>query len=142
MRRTAVALALAFGATRVHAQDLSSFNQQVQLQINLNLMLQVQDDARRQAEEMRRLMEGSPVRWAQPQNDVIPPADAPADMTAIPTFWPRPAQFRGRVVVTMTSRTPFATIYYATDGSIPTPLAESHRYRRLRVTLKINRRSQ
>lgn len=120
MRRTALALALACGATPVHAQDLSSFNRQVQLQIDQSVLLQTQDNTRWQMDEMRRLMENSPVRWAQPRNDVIPPADPPADMTAIPTFWPRPAKFRGSVVVTITSYTPFATIYYTTDGSIPT----------------------
>jgi len=122
MRRTtlALALALACGATSVHAQDLSSINQQVQLQIDLGVMLQTQDNARWQADEMRRLMENAPGRWAQPRNDAIPPADLPADVTAIPTFWPRPATFRGSVVVTITSYTPFATIYYTTDGSTPT----------------------
>jgi hypothetical protein len=120
MRRTALALVLACGATPAHAQDLSSFNQQVQLQIDLSLMLQTQDYARWQMDEMRRSMENSPSRWVQPRNEVIAPADPPAAMTAVPTFWPRPAKFRGNVVVTITSYTPFATIYYTTDGSIPT----------------------
>ena len=120
MRRAALALALACGATPMQAQDLSIVNRQVQLQIDQGLMLQTQDNARWQADEMRRLMENSPVRGAQQRNDAILPADLPADVTAIPTFWPRPATFRGSVVVTITSYTPFATIYYTTDGSIPT----------------------
>jgi len=126
MRCTVVALGLAFSVTRASAQDLSSlqqmqvFNQQVQLQIDLNLMLQTQDLARSQMAEMQRIMESSPAGSAQKYSDVIPAAAPAADVTAIPTFWPKPDRFRGRVEVTLSTPTPFATIYYTTDGSIPT----------------------
>ena len=120
MRRTVLGIALACGASRAHAQDLTSFNQQVQLQINQSVILQTQDNIRWQMAQVQQMMADSPARWAQPHNDVIPAAEPPADMTGIPTFWPRPATFRGSVVVTISSYTPFSIIYYTTDGSIPT----------------------
>lgn len=59
-------------------------------------------------------------------NEVIPPAAPDPKVVAIPTFWPKPGTFSGSVTISISDQTPFATIYYTTDGSVPT--TQSLRY--------------
>jgi hypothetical protein len=59
-------------------------------------------------------------------DDVIPPARPDRSAAAIPTFWPKPGTFPGPVTISISNATPFATVYYTTDGTVPTP--QSARY--------------
>jgi hypothetical protein len=47
-------------------------------------------------------------------------------MAPTPTFWPRPGSYDGTVMVTISTETPGAAIYYTLDGSAPQ--ANSARY--------------
>lgn len=94
------------------------FQEQIQISIQAaQLATQQANDAAMRAGQMAS-SDAYTTGWAY--NGVIPPAKPDPSVTAIPTFWPKPGPFNGRVTVSISNVTPYATVYYTTDGTVPT----------------------
>lgn len=125
-----VVLAAASVTGRAVAQDAVQLNTIVQQQVMQQQIIQLQIDNATQASLLASQQATNASLWAlnqsqnwetaRPNPDVIPPAKPDPSVAAIPTFWPRPGAFNGKVTVSISNETPFATVYYTTDGTVPT----------------------